>query len=274
MSVASESRVHRPISDLAEGLRRRVTTALHDYQMLGPDDRVLVAVSGGKDSTALLLLLEETRRRASFSFSLQPVILDQKQPGFLVDEYRDWLASRGFSLAVIERDTYSVVVEKIPEGKTYCSLCARLRRGILYNYAHQNGFTKIALGHHREDANETILMNMLFSGRIAAMPPKLRSDDGRNTVIRPLCNAPEADIAKFAREQGYPIIPCNLCGNQANLQRARIKRLLGDLSSEHPRIAESLLAAQGNVQLQQLRDRDLWNFSTFEQRGVQQSTRN
>lgn len=268
MTVSSPP-ARRPTSELADNLRRRVTAALHEFRMIEADDRVMVAVSGGKDSTGLLLLLEEVRRRAKFSFSLHPVILDQKQPGFEVSTYAAWLATRGFELKVLERDTYSVVTDRVPEGKTYCSLCSRLRRGILYDYAHEHGLNKIALGHHREDANETVLMNLLFSGRIASMPPKLRSDDGRNIVIRPLCNLAERDLAAFAREQGFPIIPCNLCGNQANLQRGRVKRLLADLEATHPRIPESMQAAQGNIQLQQMRDATLWDFDTFEARSKQ-----
>ena len=173
--------------NLEEKIRKKVVSAISDYDMLEEGDRVMVAVSGGKDSSILLLMLNEIQKRAKFSFTVDAVILDQKQPGFDCHKFAEWLGERGLGLKIIEEDTYSIVTDKVEEGKTFCGLCSRLRRGILYNYAHANGYNKIALGHHRDDLLETVLMNMFFNGRISSMPPKLKSDDGRNTVIRPSC---------------------------------------------------------------------------------------
>lgn len=242
---------------LEDKIRKIIVNALNDYDLIAADDRIMVAVSGGKDSTILLLLLDAIRKKSQIPFTLQAVILDQKQPGFSVDSYREFLLKKGLELIVIEEDTYSIVKEKVPENKTTCGLCSRLRRGILYNYAHANGYNKIALGHHRDDFNETLLLNLFYSGSIASMPAKLFSDDGRNIVIRPLCYVAEADIAELAKIWQVPVIPCNLCGSQENLKRKEIKGLIANLEKSIPQLPNSLLKAQGNIKTSQLLDRNL-----------------
>ncbi len=222
--------------------------------MIEADDRVMVAISGGKDSWALLHLLRLYRRRLPFDFSIVAVNLDQGQPGFPAFVLRDYLEAEGYDYRIVERDTYSVVKREVPEGKAYCSLCSRLRRGILYNTAVELGATKIALGHHRDDLIETLLLNQFFAGQLKSMAPKLRSDDGRNTIVRPLALCAEADIAAYAGKIGFPIIPCDLCGSQENLRRKQVKALLADLERTMPGIRESLLAATGNLKLSHLLD--------------------
>lgn len=244
------------MSQLRERVRREMVQAISEYQLLEAGDKVLVAVSGGKDSAVLLSLLTEAQRRAPFPFTLTPVILDQKQPGFRVEEFRRWVRDQGHELLVLEQDTYSVVKAKTAPGKAYCGLCSRLRRGVLYAYAREHQFTKIALGHHRDDLNVTLLLNAFFSGTLAGMPAKLQADDGHNVVIRPLVYVAEKDLAALAQDLDVPVIPCNLCGSQANLQRARMKRLLQDLEGEYPHIADSLLSAQKNVKGDFLLDPD------------------
>lgn len=229
------------------------------FDMLSEGDRVLVACSGGKDSSVMLQLFTEIREKAPFDFSLHPVIVDQKQPGFDVVAFQDWVRSLGHELHIIEEDTYSIVKEKTPAGKTYCSLCSRLRRGILYSYAKTHNLNKIALGHHRDDLNETILMNMFYSGKIASMPPLLKADDGWNTVIRPLSFVPERWIMAYAASLQIPIIPCKLCGSQDGMKRQRIKKLLQDLEAEQPDIGSSILTSLQNVRPSQLADRSLWS---------------
>lgn len=229
--------------------------------MIEPNDKVMVCVSGGKDSSILLMLLKDIQARAPFDFVFEAAILDQKQPGFDIKAFHHWVAQDlGLKLHVIERDTYSVVKEKTPEGGIYCSLCSRMRRAILYDYAFENGFHKIALGHHQDDLIETVLMNMFYTGNIASMPPKLKSDDGRNTLIRPLCYVEEADLIAIQKQINFPIIPCNLCGSQEGLKRKKIKKLLADLQVEIPMIKQSLLTSLSNIKPSQLMDQDLWNF--------------
>ena len=240
---------------LAEKIRKTMVGTIADYELLEPDDRVLVAVSGGKDSTILLLQLEEIRRRAPFAFSLEPVLLDQKQPGFDAERYSDWLEARGFTLRILEQDTYSVVVAQTTPGKSYCGLCSRMRRGALYAYAADHGFTKIALGHHREDLNETLLLNLFFSGVLGAMPARLESDDGRNVVIRPMAEVSEADLTAYAASLAIPVIPCNLCGNQENARRQELKSLIAQLEERYPGLRGSMLTAQKNLRPSQLIDR-------------------
>ena len=246
-------------SSLGTRIRKLAVQAISDFEMIEAEDHILVAVSGGKDSSILLATLLDIQRRAPIPFTLVPVILDQKQPGFSLRQYQAWVESLGVKLRVIEEDTFSIVKDKTAPGKSYCGLCSRLRRGILYNYAHEHGFSKIALGHHRDDANETVLMNMFYSGSLASMPPKLLSDDGRNTVIRPLVYTPEANLRGYAMELSIPTIPCNLCGSQDGLRRQRIKKLLRELEREDQQVGAKILAAQGNIKPTQLMDQRFWH---------------
>ncbi len=248
---------------LSEKIRKKAVAAINDYSMIEAGDRIMVAVSGGKDSSILLLTLKEIQSRAKINFTIQPVILDQKQPGFRIDAFAHWIKTLSLDLDVINEDTYSIVTDKVKGGKSFCGLCSRLRRGILYNYAASHGFTKIALGHHRDDMNETLLLNLFFNGRMASMPPKLKSDDGRNIVIRPLAYVAEDILIQYADEIELPVIPCNLCGSQENLQRARIKALLKDLQKQHENVGASMLNSLQNIRPSQLLDRELWNFSEF-----------
>jgi tRNA 2-thiocytidine biosynthesis protein TtcA len=247
-----------PDPSVRRRLRKAVGQAAVEFGMFADGDRVLVAISGGKDSYSMLVLLDELRERAPVRFELIPVHLDQKQPGYDGARLRAWLEARGGEFHILEEDTYSVVTERIPADKTYCALCSRLRRGILYTAAQRLGCTKIALGHHRDDLVETLLLNLFFSGQLKAMPPVLRSDDGRNVVIRPLAYCSEADLAAFAAEQAFPIIPCDLCGSQDNLWRQQVKALLGDLEGRIPNLRATILAALKNVRPTHLPDLDLW----------------
>lgn len=241
-------------SSVEKHLLNELARASSDFRLLEPNDRVMVAVSGGKDSLSMLHLLRETARRAPFSFSLIAVNLDQGHPGFPKHVLPEYFEKEGYEYAIIERDTYSVVKEKVPEGKTYCSLCSRFRRGILYDVAQELGCTKIALGHHRDDVIETLLLNLFYSGQLKAMPPRLRSDDKRNVVIRPLIYSSECDLVEFAAEKEFPIIPCDLCGSQDNLQRKRVKELIKSLSDENPHVRGNLFAALANVRPSHLMD--------------------
>jgi tRNA 2-thiocytidine biosynthesis protein TtcA len=242
---------------LEHRLLSQVGRASADYGLLEAGDRVMVAVSGGKDSHALLYLLRELQRKAPFPFSVVAVNVDQGHPGFPKRVLPDYFEAHGFDYRIIEEDTYSVVQAKTPPGKTTCSLCSRLRRGILYTVASELGATKIALGHHRDDVIETLLLNLFFSGQLKAMPPRLRSDDGRHVVIRPLVTTSERDLASFADEKAFPIIPCDLCGSQEHLQRKRVKALIASLETENPELRRSLFAAIGNVRPTHLLDVDL-----------------
>ncbi len=226
--------------------------------MIEQGDRVMVAVSGGKDSYTLLHLLRALQKKAPIDFELKVVNVDQGHPGYPAQTLRDWMAAEGYDFTMIEQDTYSIVKEKIPEAKTYCSLCSRLRRGILYRVAKEMGCTKIALGHHRDDILQTFMLNLQFAGQLAAMPPKLVSNDGANIVIRPLVYAAEEDIREFAVSQKFPILPCDLCGSQENLQRKIVGRTLDALEADRPGTKSIMLAALQNVRPSQLVDRDLW----------------
>ena len=239
---------------LQKKLLRDVGRAIHDFHLVEDGDRILVGVSGGKDSFTLLHLLQVLQRSAPVKFSLIACNLDQGHPGFPAARLESYLRSTGAEVAMLREDTYAIVRRLVPEGKTSCSVCSRLRRGILYNAAEKLGCNKIALGHHRDDLIESLLLSMFFSGKIRSMPPRLLSDDGRNVVIRPLCYAAEKDIAAFAAQMSFPIIPCDLCGSQENLQRRRIKEMLASLEAQHPGVRASLLAAMGNVMPEHLLD--------------------
>ncbi|AKU97182.1 tRNA(Cytosine32)-2-thiocytidine synthetase [Labilithrix luteola] len=242
---------------LERRLTRSLSRAIMDFQMLADGDRVMVCVSGGKDSYTMLHLLRDLQRRAPIRFELKVVNIDQGHPGYPADRLRNYMRAENYDFTMIEEDTYSIVTDKIPEGKTFCSLCSRLRRGILYRVAKEFGCTKIALGHHRDDILQTLLLNLFFAGQLGAMPPKLIAQDG-NVVIRPLAYCAEEDVAAFAREKEFPILPCDLCGSQDNLQRKIVGTMLNDLEEKHPGIKGVMLAATQNVRASQLLDKDLW----------------
>jgi tRNA 2-thiocytidine biosynthesis protein TtcA len=242
---------------LERKLLRAAAEAVRAFELIADGDRILVAVSGGKDSYTLLHLLMRMRERAPIDFELVAVNLDQGQPGYPAEVVERHFQAVGVPYRMLQRDTYSVVRRLVPEGKTTCPVCSRLRRGVLYNAAVELGCTKIALGHHRDDLIETLLLSALYAGALKSMPPKLRSDDGRNVVIRPLCYAAEEDIAAFAEAMRFPIVPCDLCGSQPNLRRKRVKALLAELSAEHRAVKGNLLNALGKVVPSHLLDREL-----------------
>ncbi len=240
--------------DLEKQLLRDVSRAIRKFRLIAEGDRIMVAVSGGKDSYGLLSLLRLLQHRAPVRFELLAVHVDQGHPGYDGRPLEDWLRTNDFAYEILRENTYAVVTDKIPEGKTYCSLCSRLRRGILYAAATRLGCNKIALGHHRDDVIETLLMNVFFSGKLASMPAHLRSDDGAHEVIRPLIFCAEPALARYAEAQGYPILPCNLCGSQSMAQRGQIKALLSRIEVEHPKLKQTMLAALGNVNPSHLLD--------------------
>jgi tRNA 2-thiocytidine biosynthesis protein TtcA len=247
-------------------LRGQVGKAIDDYSMIAEGDRVMVCVSGGKDSYTLLDVLVSLQRSAPIRFELVAVNLDQKQPGFPEQVLPEYLRAAGVAFEILEQDTYSVVKRVIPEGRTMCGLCSRLRRGRLYRYAAENGITKIALGHHRDDMIETLFLNMFFGGKLKAMPPKLLSEDGRHIVIRPLAYVPEREIERYARARRFPIIPCRLCGSQENLQRVAVKRMLEDWEREFPGRTETIFSAMRDVAASHLADPSLYDFAGLDAR--------
>jgi tRNA 2-thiocytidine biosynthesis protein TtcA len=278
MSVEMES-VHsfsdaqqKELNKLTKRMRRRVGEAVTDFNMIDEGDRIMVCLSGGKDSYAMLDLLMALQVVAPIKFELVAVNMDQKQPGFPDRVLPQYLEGLGIEYHIIEKDTYSIVKRIIPEGKTTCGLCSRLRRGTLYEFADKIGADKIALGHHRDDIVETLFLNMFYGGRLAAIPPKLKSDDGRNVVIRPLAYCNEEDISNYAQYREFPIIPCNLCGSQENLQRQHIKSMLRGWEKENPERIRSIFAAISNVQPSQLADRNLFGFDELKKDKCSAST--
>jgi len=250
----------REHAKLAKRLRRQVGQAIADYGMIEAGDKVMVCLSGGKDSYTLLDLLLQLQKKAPVAFELVAVNLDQKQPGFPEHVLPDYLRALGVAYHVIEQDTYSVVSRVVPEGKTMCSLCSRMRRGALYAYAEAQGFTKIALGHHRDDMVATLFMNLFHHAKLSGMPPKLRSDDDKHTVIRPLAYVAERDIIDYAQARQFPIIPCNLCGSQENLQRRQVGLMLKQWEKDSPGRIEQIARAMGDIRPSQLADRQLFDF--------------
>src|SRR6201996_3294787 len=261
-----ESRLSRTFLKLQAQLRGHVGKAIEDFGMIAEGDRVMVCMSGGKDSYTLLDILLSLKRSAPVHFDLLAVNLDQKQPDFPEHVLPDYLRSLGVDYRIIEQDTYSVVKRVIPEGKTMCGLCSRLRRGALYRFAAENGITKIALGHHRDDIVETLFLNMFFGGRLKAMPPKLLSEDKRHIVIRPLCYVPERAIARYATARAFPIIPCTLCGSQPNMQRMAVKSMLHQWEHDFPGRIETIFSSICNVSGSQLADPKLFDFAGLEAR--------
>jgi len=253
------------LNKLQKKLRRETGRAIADFNMIQDGDKVMVCLSGGKDSYTMLEILRNLQHSAPVDFELVAVNLDQKQPGFPEHVLPEYLEKEGVNYHILEKDTYSIVKEKVPEGKTTCGLCSRLRRGSLYGFAEEIGANKIALGHHRDDIVETLFLNMFFGGKMKAMPPKLRSDDNRNVVIRPLAYCREKDIIEFARYKQYPIIPCNLCGSQENLQRQAVKDMLRRWDKEHPGRMESIFSSIQNIAPSQLADTSLFDFEHLEQ---------
>ncbi len=277
MSVdALDAKQRTRLNKLQKKLRREVGRAIADFNMIGEGDKVMVCLSGGKDSYTMLEILRNLQHSAPVNFELVAVNLDQKQPGFPEHVLPEYLEKEGVNYHILEKDTYSIVKEKVPEGKTTCGLCSRLRRGSLYGFAEEIGANKIALGHHRDDIIETLFLNMFFGGKMKAMPPKLRSDDNRNVVIRPLAYCREKDIIEFSNFKEFPIIPCNLCGSQENLQRQVIKDMLQQWDKQQPGRIENIFAAIQNIAPSQLADTRLFDFENLEdgqQQGGEQAHR-
>jgi tRNA 2-thiocytidine biosynthesis protein TtcA len=279
--TAAAARPSRTLGRLAARLRSAVGKCIADYGMIVPGDRVMVCLSGGKDSYTLLDVLLSLKRSAPVGFELLAVNLDQKQPGFPAQVLPEWLQEQGVPFRIIEQDTYRVVRRVVPAGSTMCGLCSRLRRGALYRFAAENGITKIALGHHRDDIVETLFLNLFFGGRLKAMAPKLLSDDRRHIVIRPLAYVAERDIARYARGRGFPLIPCRLCGSQENLQRVAVKNMLSAWERDYPGRTESIASALRHVELEHLADTrrvdfaglDLKRLPTMSERDEQQLAR-
>jgi len=269
MSDNADTKKRTRLNKLQKKLRRETGRAIADFNMISEGDKVMVCLSGGKDSYTMLEILRNLQHSAPVNFELVAVNMDQKQPGFPEHILPEYLEKEGVAYHILEKDTYSIVKEKVPEGKTTCGLCSRLRRGSLYGFAEEIGANKIALGHHRDDIVETLFLNMFYGGKMKAMPPKLRSDDNRNVVIRPLAYCREKDIIEFSALKEYPIIPCNLCGSQKNLQRQVIKEMLQQWDKQQPGRIENIFAAVQNIAPSQLADTRLFDFENLEQ-GQQQ----
>ena len=265
---AARAKAEFEINKLSKRLHRLAGQAIADFNMIEEGDKVMVCMSGGKDSYGMLDILLNLQQRAPIRFELVAVNLDQKQPGFPEHVLPEYLTARGVPFHIENQDTYSIVKRVIPEGKTTCGLCSRLRRGILYRVAGELGCTKIALGHHRDDILQTLFMNMFFGSKLKGMPAKLVSDDGRNIVIRPLAYVPETDLERWAEHRRFPIIPCTLCGSQDNLQRVQIKQMLRDWDKRFPGRVDNLFTALGNVVPSHLMDRNLYPFATIKASGV------
>lgn len=261
----TDKRSKLEFNKLQKRLRRNVGKAIMDFSMIEDGDKIMVCLSGGKDSYTLLDILMNLQKSAPVKFELIAVNLDQKQPGFPETVLPNYLSTLDIPFEIIEEDTYSVVKRVIPEGKTTCGLCSRLRRGVIYGWAERHGITKIALGHHRDDMIETLFLNMFFGGSMKSMPPKLKSDDGKHIVIRPLAYCKEKDIAKYAKAKNYPIIPCNLCGSQENLQRQNIKMMLQDWDRKYPGRIETIFKAMTNVAPSHLADNEIYDFKGLSQ---------
>lgn len=252
-------------AELEKKLLHYTGKAIADFNMIQHGDRVMVCLSGGKDSFTMMRILQLLQQRAKVEFELFAFTLDQAQPGWDDSGLRAWLENKKIPYEILSRDTYSIVKEKIPEGQTYCSLCSRLRRGIIYRYAEEKGFNKIALGHHRDDLIRTLLMSILYNGEVRSMPPKLLSDNKKNIIIRPLVYCQEADIANYAKVLAFPIIPCNLCGSQENLMRKKVKILIEQLAQDNPKVPSNILHALSAIKPSQLMDKKLWDFKQLEE---------
>lgn len=246
-------------------LMHYIGKAIADYNMIQTGDKVMLCLSGGKDSYSMVNILNKLRVRSHNKFSLGVFVLDQGQPGWDDSGMRAWLEALKISYEIVRQDTYSIVMDKVPEGKTYCSLCSRLRRGIMYTYAGKQGYSKIALGHHRDDLIQSLLMSIIYNGKVASMPPKLLTDNKEHIVIRPLAYCQEQDIIEYAKERQFPIIPCNLCGNQENLKRKEMKNLIASLAADNKNIPSNILHALTDIKPSQLMDKNLWDFKNLEQ---------
>lgn len=252
------------VAELEKKFLHYTGKAIFDFNMIQNGDRIMVCLSGGKDSFTMMHTLRLLQQRSKVDFELFGFTLDQAQPGWNDEHLRAWYEKYHINYEILTRDTYSIVKEKIPEGQTFCSLCSRLRRGIIYRYAEEKGFNKIALGHHRDDLITTLLMSILYNGNISSMPPKLLSNNKKHVVIRPLAYCQEADIAKFAELMAFPIIPCNLCGSQENLMRKKVKNLINQLAVENPKVPSNMLHALTSIKPSQLMDANLWDFKNLE----------
>lgn len=252
------------LAEVEKKLLHYTGKAIADFNMIQSGDRIMVCLSGGKDSYTLVRILQLLQQRAKIDFEIFAFTLDQAQPGWDDTALKAWLTARKINHEVLHRDTYSIVKEKIPEGQTYCSLCSRLRRGIIYRYAEEKGFNKIALGHHRDDLVRTLLMSILYNGNISSMPPKLLSDNKKHIIIRPLVYCQETDIIQFAKLMEFPIIPCTLCGSQENLVRKRVKTLVDQLALDNPKVPSNILHALSSIKPSQLMDKKFWDFKNLE----------